>query len=347
MNRQAIVSGVALTAMVAVVSLAPVPASAQGRTAAAETSTAPRTAWGQPDLQGVWDFRTITPMQRPVSLVGREFLTDEEVANLEQDVADRNARLAARPAQRTTPSDSVDRGIDGAPGSYNNFWMDRGTRVIGTRRTSLIVDPPDGRIPPLTAEGQQRAEARQAYQREHPADSWEDRSIYERCILGFNADPPIEPRAYNNHMQVFQTPDHVVIFNEMVHDARIVPVTPRDPLPNGVRQWMGDSLGRWEGDTLVIETSNLHKENSFTGRQGATQNMRLVERFTRVDADTLLYEFTVEDPATWTRPWSVEVPMARSDDQVWEFACHEGNYGMDGILAGHRADEREAARGPR
>jgi hypothetical protein len=221
--------------------------------------------------------------------------------------------------------------------------MDRGTQVIGTRRTSLIVDPPDGRIPPLTEQAQRRAEARRAYQREHPADSWEDRSVYERCILGFNAGPPIEPRAYNNHMQVFQTPDHVVIFNEMVHDSRIISLAPRDHLPDSVRQWMGDSMGRWEGDTLVIETANLYKENSFTGRQGATQDMRLVERFTRADANTLVYEFTVEDPATWTRPWSVEVPMARSAEQVWEFACHEGNYGMDGILAGHRAEERATA----
>lgn len=317
------------------------PSTAQSQNAAA--GGAPRTAWGQPDLQGVWDFRTITPMERPEALADQEFLSAEDVADLEQGIADRDARLAARPAQRTVPTNSVDRGVDGAPGSYNQFWMDRGTRVIGTRRTSLVVDPPNGRIPPMTPAGEQRRTAEREYVRDHPADSWADRSIYERCILGFNSGPPIEPRAYNNHMQVFQTRDHVVIFNEMVHDARIIPLAPRDPLPDHLRQWMGDSRGRWEGDTLVIETSNLDRLNSFTWRQGATQDMQLVERFTRVDDGTLLYEFTVEDPATWTRPWSVEVPMARSLDQVWEFACHEGNYGMDGILAGHRADERAAA----
>ena len=308
---------------------------------------APRTPWGQPDLQGVWDFRTITPMERPESLGDQEFLTDEQIADLERGVADRNARLAARPAQRTVVSNSVDRGVDGAPGSYNNFWMDRGTRVIGTRRTSLIVDPPNGRIPPMTAEAERRRAAERQHTRDHPADSWTDRSIYERCILGFNSGPPIEPRAYNNHMQVFQTPGYVVIFNEMVHDARIVPLVPRDPLPGHLRQWMGDSRGRWDGDTLVVETSNLYRQNSFTWRQGATQDTRVVERFSRLDATTLLYEFTVEDPATWTRPWSAEVPMSLSEDQVWEFACHEGNYGMDGILAGHRADEFRSTQGSR
>jgi hypothetical protein len=301
---------------------------------------APRTAWNRPDLQGVWDFRTITPMERPEALGDQAFLSAEDVADLEQDIADRDALLAARPAQRTVATNNVDRGVDGAPGAYNQFWMDRGTRVIGTRRTSLVVDPPNGRIPAMTAAGEQRRAAEREYVRDHPADSWADRSIYERCILGFNSGPPIEPRAYNNHMQVFQTPDHVVIFNEMVHDARIIPLAPRNPLPEHVRQRMGDSRGRWEGDTLVIETSNLDRLNSFTWRQGATEEMRLVERFTRLDDGTLLYEFTVEDPATWVRPWSVEVPMARSSDQVWECACHEGNYGREGILSGHRADER-------
>jgi hypothetical protein len=314
------------------------PMSASGQTAV----EAPRTAWNRPDLQGVWDFRTITPMERPEALGDQAFLSAEDVADLEQGIADRDALLAARPAQRTVATNNVDRGVDGAPGAYNQFWMDRGTRVIGTRRTSLVVDPPNGRIPAMTPAGEQRRAAERDYVRDHPADSWADRSIYERCILGFNSGPPIEPRAYNNHLQVFQTPDHVVIFNEMVHDARVIPLGPREPLPAHVRQRMGDSRGRWEGDTLVIETSNLDRLNSFTWRQGATEDMRLVERFTRVDDGTLLYEFAVEDPATWTRPWSVEVPMARSSDQVWEFACHEGNYGMEGILSGHRADERAA-----
>ena len=330
-------------AVIAVVLATPIPASAQTPGAAA----VPRTPWDQPDLQGVWDFRTITPMQRPENLVGTAFLTEEEAATLERAAVDRDTRLAGRSAQRTTAGASVDTGTEGAPGAYNNFWLDRGTTIIGTRRTSLVVDPADGRIPPLTAEGQRRADARREYLRAHPADSWLDVNSAVRCIVGFNAGPPMEPRAYNNHMQLLQTRDHVIILNEMVHDARIIPLGPHPDLPEGVLQWMGDSRGRWDGDTLVVDTTNLYDRNSFTNRYGATPDMRLVERFTRVDADTLLYEFTVEDPATWTRPWTVEVPMAKSEDNLWEFACHEGNYGMDGILAGHRAEERDAARGSR
>ena len=290
------------------------------------------TAWGRPDLQGVWDFRTITPLERPEDLGDQAFLTAEEAANLEQAAVDRDVRLWSESAQRTEAGGNV--------GAYNNFWMDRGTRTVGTRRTSLIVDPPNGQIPSLSAAGQQRADDREEYRRDHPADSWVDRSVGERCVLGFNSGPPMEPRAYNNHLQLFQTADYVVIYNEMVHDARIIPIEHGEVLPDAVTQWMGQSLGRWEGDTLVVDTTNFYNKNSFTERYGATPNMQLVERFTRVDADTLVYEFTVEDHDTWTVPWTVEVPMARSDDQVWEYACHEGNYGMDGILAGHRAEEQ-------
>ena len=166
-------------------------------------------------------------------------------------------------------------------------------------------------------------------------------------MLGFNTGPPMEPRAYNNHLQMFQTPDYLVIFNEMVHDARVIPLGQGSHLPAGVGQWKGDSRARWEGETLVIDTTNFYNKTSFSERHGATPNMRLVERLTRVDADTLVYEFTVEDSATWTSPWTVEVQMARSEDRLYEYACHEGNYGMDGILAGHRAEEQEAASGSR
>ena len=338
MSHRVLVSVGLLTMVTAGLLLAPVAAVGQSQTSASE-STAPQTPWGQPDLGGVWDFRTITPMERPEELAGQAFLTAEEAANLEQDAVDRDDRLWNESARRTEAGGNV--------GAYNNFWMDRGTRIVGTRRTSLIVDPPDGRIPARSAAGQQRADARAAYLQEHPADSWQDRSVGERCMLGFNAGPPMEPRAYNNHLQLFQTAEYVVILNEMVHDARIISLGDGAALSDGVTQWMGDSRGRWEGETLVVETSNFYNKNSFTERHGATPDMQLVERFTRVDADTLVYEFTVADPATWTRPWTVEVPMARSADQVWEYACHEGNYGMDGILAGHRAEEREAGDGSR
>ncbi len=325
---------VSMCVVAGVVSLSALPVAAQ---------TAPRTAWGQPDLRGIWDFRTITPLQRPESLAEQEFLTEEEAANLEQEVLDRNADLANRPALRTEVTQSVDRGADGAPGFYNNFWLDRGTRAVGTRRTSLIIDPPNGRIPDLTASGQRTADARRAYRQEHPADSWVDRSAYDRCILGFNAGPPITPGGYNQNLHLFQTPDHVVLVTEMVHTVRVVPLDGRPVLSDDVRQWSGDSRGHWEGETLVVETSNF---NDQRGWRGSTTNMKLVERYTRVDADTLDYEFTVIDPETWTSSWTASIPMRRSLNPMYEYACHEGNHSMDGILAGRRAEERAAPAQP-
>ncbi len=310
----------AVAVVVVVASLAAVPATAQG--------DAPRTAWGQPDLQGVWDFRTITPLERPESLAEKEFLTEEEAANLEQEAVDRDTRLWNREARRTE--------VGGNVGAYNNFWMDRGTRTIGTRRTSLIVDPPNGTMPSLTPTGQRRADERREYRREHPADSWVDRSPAERCIRGFNAGPPITPGGYNQNVQVFQTPDHVVLVTEMVNTSRIVPLDTRPRLAPDVRQWSGASRGYWEGETLVIETRNFADKRRW---RGTTESMRLVERLTRVDAETLLYEFTVTDPETWTSSWSASVPMRLNPEPMFEYACHEGNYGMDGILAGHRAEE--------
>ena len=301
--------------------------------------TAPRTAWGQPDLRGIWDFRTITPLERPEALAGKEFLTEEEAANLEREVVDRNADLANRPAQKTEVTESVDRGADGAPGFYNNFWLDRGTNTVGTRRTSLVMDPPNGRIPALADSGERTAAARREHRQEHPADSWVDRTAYDRCILGFNAGPPITPGGYNQNLQLFQTPDHVVLVTEMVHTARVVPLDGRPALGDGIRQWSGDSRGHWEGDTLVVETSNFSDQR---GWRGSTENMTLVERLTRIDANTLEYEFTVSDPETWTAPWTVQIPMRRNDLTLFEYACHEGNHSMDGILAGARADERQA-----
>ena len=288
--------------------------------------TAPRTADGQPDLQGVWDFRTITPMERPSELAGKEVLTDEEAAEVAQEILDR--RDHDRPPR------------EGSAGTYNQFWWDYGTKLTDDNRTSLIVDPRDGRVPPRTPDAQERAEARGASRRDHPADSWEDRSVAERCILGFNSGPPMRPSAYNNNVQVFQAPGFVVILNEMVHDARIVPLDGRPHLAQHIGQWHGDSRGYWEGDTLVVDTMNFTHKTSF---RGSTENLHLVERFTRVDADTLLYEFTIDDPTTFTRPWTAAVPMTKNLVPMYEYACHEGNYGMEGILAGHRADELAAA----
>ena len=287
----------------------------------------PRTAWGASDLQGVWDFRTITPLQRPEDLGDQEFLTAEEAANLEQEAVARDERLLLAGARKTEAGGNV--------GAYNNFWMDRGTRTIGTRRTSLVIDPPNGRIPSMTAAGRARGAERRDYRREHPADSWLDRSTFDRCILGFNTGPPMTPGGYNQNMQVFQTEDHVVILNEMVHDSRIIPIdgSPR----TGIGSWTGESRGHWEGDTLVIETQNFTDKTRW---RGTTEAMMLVERLTRQDDATLVYTFTVTDEQTWETPWTAEIPMRRSDQPLYEYACHEGNYSMDGILSGARSDER-------
>ena len=325
---------VLLTA-VAIAALLPIAVAGQTRSATSDDWTAPSTPWEDPDLQGIWDFRTITPMERPSEFAGKPVLTAEEAANFEAQENRRLNRDLVDPEKGGAiyPPES-----EGGVVPYNEFWYDRGTTLVEDRRTSLIVDPPDGRIPPLTAEAEKRAETGREYRRDHPADSWEDRSLGDRCILGFNAGPPIVPRAYNNNVQLFQTSDSVVILNEMVHNARIVRL---DGRPHGtIRQWVGDSRGHWEGDTLVVETTNLSEQSSF---RGSSANLHVVERFTRVGPDTIRYDFTVEDPETWTRPWTAVVPMTKTQGPMFEYACHEGNYAMEGILAGARAEEKAAA----
>jgi hypothetical protein len=322
--------------LVAFVVLAPNPVAGQERPAGGDGWTAPAMPWGDPDLQGIWDFRTITPMERPAELAGKAVLTAEEAADFEARENRRLNRDLVDPEKGGAiyPPES-----EGGVVPYNEFWYDRGNALVEDRRTSLIVDPPDGRIPPLTAAAAERAAARSAYLREHSADSWEDRSLGDRCIVGFNAGPPMVPSAYNNNVQLLQTPDYVVILNEMVHNARIVPL---DGRPHGdIPQWVGDSRARWEDATLVVESRGFGDEVGLRG--GATANLQVVERFTLVGADTLRYEFTLEDPETWTRPWTAVVPMKRTPGPMFEYACHEGNYSMAGILGGARAEEREAA----
>jgi hypothetical protein len=285
-----------------------------------------RTPDGHPDLQGTWDFRTLTPLERPSDLAGKQVLTDEEAAALEQRAAQNRVDRAPRA---------------GDPGTYNQFWFDFGTTVLDSKRTSLIVDPADGRLPPLTPPAEKRAADRTEATR-RPASGPEDRTLWERCLLGFNSGPPMMPSGYNNNVQLVQTGEYVVILNEMVHDARIVPLGTR---PHGTtRQWMGDSRGRWEGDTLVIETVNFTSQGTGTIglRASVDENLRLVERLTLTGADTLLYEFTVDDPTVWARPWTAAIPMKKTDDRIYEYACHEGNHGMVGILTGARADEKAA-----
>jgi hypothetical protein len=303
-------------------------AAGQAARPAAKAGAVPRTPEGRPDFQGVWNFSSLTPLERPAEFTGKPTMTAAEAAQYEKTVTERNN------ADRR--DGTVDQDVARA---YNDAWYDRGTHVAfinGVARTSLVVDPADGHIPALTAEAQQRQAARAQLRREHPADGPEDRSLAERC-LGFNAGPPMLPGPYNNYMQVYQFKDHVVIFNEMIHDARIVPTDGRSHQPSSVRRYLGDSIGRWEGDTLIVDTTNFTDKTNF---RGASERLHLVERLSRPDANTLLYEFTVDDPSSFTKPWSAALPMKRTDEQLYEYACHEGNEAMIGILGGARYEDK-------
>ena len=336
MNHRFLVSISTVAAVAAAGVLVSLGAAGQVEPAPANAWTPPRDPEGRPDLQGVWDYRTITPLERPASLGTKEFFTTaEEAATFESEENRRQNRDLIDPEQG---------GLNYPPGGvvpYNEFWYDRGDK-LGSMRTSLIVDPPDGRLPPWTAEGQKIADRRAIERRDDQlgrphADSWEDRPLQERCIVGLNAGPPMTPGAYNNNVQLLQTKGFVVILNEMVHSARIVPM---DGRPHGtIRQWKGDSRGRWEGDTLVVDTINFKRETNLPGSSAGTH---LIERFTRTGPETLLYEFTVDDPTMWTRSWTAQVPMLKSAEPIYEYACHEANYAMTGILAGARAAEKEA-----
>jgi len=287
----------------------------------------PRPRDGHPDLQGIWNFSSLTPLERPAQFAGKPVLTDAEAADFERETLERTNADRRR--------DTADADVAQA---YNNAWYDRGTKVVGTKRSSLIIDPPDGRIPPLNASGQAAAAARtEARRGRGPADGPEDRSLAERCLL-FNAGPPLLPGPYNNNLRIVQTRDYVVIANEMIHDVRIVPLDGRPHLAAGIRRWQGDPRGHWDGDTLVVETTNFSDRTSF---RGSDTHLRLVERFRRVDAKTLDYQFTVDDASVFSRPWTVSLPMTTSDGPIYEYACHEGNYAMTGILRGARAQEQE------
>ena len=293
--------------------------------------TPPRTADGQPDLQGIWSNASIIPLERPKDLGDKQVLTPEEEQAYEAKVFTRSSRDRA-PAP-------------GAVGTYNNFWWDADSRRARNLRTSLIVDPPDGKVPPLTPEAQKRVEADRVYSREHPADGPEDRPLMERCLMFQTTGPPMLPSFYNNSQygplttkyEITQTRDYLVIAIEHNHDFRVIPLDGRPHLPPNVRQWMGDSRGRWEGNTLVIDTTNFTNKTNF---RGADEKLHLTERFTRTAADTLVYEFTVDDPSAFTKPWKAVIPMIASEGPIYEYACHEGNYGLAGVLAGARVEER-------
>jgi hypothetical protein len=288
-----------------------------------------RTADGRPDLQGVWTNATVTPLERPAELAGKEFFTLAEAAEYEKRVVEQNN------ADRRNRGAEEDLAI-----GYNDAWWDRGTKVVASRRTSLVVEPRDGRVPPLTPEAQRKAAGRAEARALHPADGPEDRSLDDRCIVRRTAGPPMLPAGYNNNYQIVQSPDQVAIIVEMIHDTRLISLDGRPHLGSRIRNLTGDSRGRWEGNTLVVETTNFTDTTNF---RGSGENLRVAERFTRVDADTLLYQFRVEDPESFTRPWSGELTMRRIDGPVFEYACHEGNVSMENIL-GIARDEEEASR---
>ncbi|MBI3402381.1 MAG: hypothetical protein HY048_13250 [Acidobacteria bacterium] len=301
---------------------APTPVTAHAKTAGVtKTKVAvPRTADGRPDLQGTWDFAQLTPFERPGEFAEKSSVTEEEA----EEFAQRRIETTNKDKRDGGAAADVER-------AYNDFWWDFGKRVA--TQPSLVVDPPTGRVPPLTAEAQKRlADRRNHY------DNPEERPLAERCILGFNSGPPMVPSAYNNNMQLVQTKDQIVIVNEMIHSARIIDLNGRPHRPKTMRYLTGDSVGRWEGDALVVDTTNYAQDGNF---RGSDTNLHLIERFTRVDADTLRYEFTVDDPTTWTGKWSVSIPMTRTDDLMYEYACHEGNLALAGVLMGARYQEKQ------
>ena len=290
----------------------------------------PRTPWGDPDLQGVWTNRTTTPIERPDDFEGQQRLSAEERADLD-------AQAAANTDRPPPP---------GRTGAYNSFWLDRGLR---SDRTSLIVDPPDGRYPAKTDRVRERDAAFAAMRDGTAFDTWEDLNLYDRCITR-GMPGAMVPGFYNHNYQILQTPEHVVILVEMIHDARIIPLDGRAHLPSQLGQWLGDSRARWEGETLVVETINLTPRGDERVRNlvhAASAEARVVERFTRVAADRIDYSFTLTDPVSFARSWTAEIPMSPLGGEIFEYACHEGNYGLENILAGARSAEQEQAAGSR
>jgi hypothetical protein len=334
MKRRLLVSLGILAAVVTVVSLALTPVAAQSN----RTYKAPRTVDGQPDLQGVWDFRTVTPLERPAEFAGKEFLTPEEAATFEKKIVESNdADTNRSTVTRNTVNGTAE--TQDVALAYNNFWWDRGTKVVGNMRTSLITEPKDGKIPALTPEAMKKAAANRVIT-ERPAEGPEDRPLSERCITRSNTGPPMVPSGYNNNFQVVQTKDYVAILVEQIHDVRIIPLNGQPHLPQGVRQWLGDSRGHFEGDTLVVESTNFRNQTDF---RNADANLNVVERFTRISPETVRYQFTVTDPTVWTAPFSAEILAPRLNGVIYEYACHEGNYGMEGTLSGARYLEKNTA----
>jgi len=309
------------------------------RAAKAGASVVERTRDGHPDMQGVWANNTVTPLERPKQWAGKATLTDAEVTELQRianqiydndgDAQFGDSLILAVLERQTNPKSR-----DTQTGNYNQFWLVG--RDWHDRRTSLISDPPDGKLPAMTPEGQKRRDAEAAHRKEHAYEDPEMINLGERCV---NFGIPKLLSGYNSYLQIVQSPGYVTIMAEMAHDARVIPIGSRGHLPKSYTKWNGDSIGRWEGDTLVVDTTNFSTKSDF---MGSHENLHLVERFTRVSKDVLNYEFTIEDPTMWTRPWTAMIPLARKDEMIFEYACHEANEAMIGMLKGHRYQEQQA-----
>jgi len=302
---------------------------------AGKSWTAPRTPDGHPDLQGIWSNQTLTPFERPSEFAGKAFFTKQEAYAFETQTVKANDF-----DQRSGP------GEKDAEGAYNQAWWDKGTHIFRTLRTSMVIDPPNGLVPPMTPEAKKKFDEAHAHMAAHPADGPEDRFLSERCVLFPTAGPPMLPEPYNSNYEIVQTHEYVTIMPEMNHDVRMIPMDGRPHLPKDVRQWKGDPRGHWEGDTLVVETTNF----SFNDRprfgivyDGWTdENLQITERLTRTGPDTIQYRATIVDPTVYTKPWTVELILAKRNERIYEYACHEGNYGMFDILSGARADDKKA-----
>jgi len=336
MPRALILAGAVVVPMV-VGMLTTMPVAGQAPTAAtrkrsAEAYTPPRTPDGQTDLQGFWTNATYTPLERPDN-VTKAFYTPEEAAEVEK-------RAAAREREQTTPGTVADVHYD-----FTQFALDRSQSTLAHNlRTSLIVDPPNGKLPPLSAVGQRRsaASAEEAKRRGGRWDSAENNQLDDRCIIMSGAGPPMLDAGYNSNYQIVQAPGYVMILVEMIHDFRVIPLDGRPEPPSNVRHWMGIPRGRWDGSTLVVETTNFNGKNPF---RGSSENLRVTERFTRVSEGTIRYTFTLDDDATWSRPWTGELNMEKTGGPIFEHACHEGNYGLYNTLVGARLEEKKAMEG--
>ena len=308
-------------------------------TSAHKAWTPPRTADGQPDLQGVWTNNTVTPLERPKGLAGKELYTEAELQALAKKERERLSQIEDEGQPPANHS-----GVEGAPADdvhydFSQFGLDRGqSKLAWNRRTSIIVGP-DGKIPPLTPEARARLAEIRAKAKGHEFDGPENLTLGARCLARPNV-APLLPTAYNSNLQIVQGRGYVAIETEEIHDVRMIPTDGRPHIPNTIRQWYGDSVGHWEGNTLVIDTTNFTDLSPFRG----AQNLHMIERLTRADEDTILYQFTVEDPGMWTKPWSGELPIVKIQGQLYEYACHEANYALADTLRGARVTEEQAAK---